>query len=172
MDDELVGIVAHELRTPLAAILGYVEELRSGDPGPLTQEQAQFLEIVDRNAARLLGLVDDVVFLEQPSLQVAAVDLSRAAGLEDGDVTVEGDAARLEQLVQSLVSVTEADAVRVESRDGEAVVEVDGTVEPASTARARFQLALARAIATAHNGVVERDGTTFRVHIPFAQEAA
>src|SRR4051812_11374866 len=110
MQVDLVGDVAHELRTPLTAILGYVEELRTGDPDPLTELQQQYLEIVERNAQRLLALVDAFVFIEEPWLDSSLVDLAQLAGAE-GSITVEGDPARLGQLVQSLVAATDASQV-------------------------------------------------------------
>jgi signal transduction histidine kinase len=166
MEVDLVGDVAHELRTPLTAILGYVEELRTGDPDPLTELQQQYLEIVERNAQRLLALVDDFVFIEEPWLDKSVVDLAQLAGAE-GSVAVEGDAARLDQLVQSLVAATDAAKVTVHSEAAEAVLEVAGS-PPHETAGTRFALALSRAIAEAHGGALERDGGTFRVRLPLA----
>ncbi|HEY8744167.1 MAG TPA: histidine kinase dimerization/phospho-acceptor domain-containing protein, partial [Chloroflexota bacterium] len=73
MKDEFVGLVSHELRTPLTSIKGYVDLLLAGDVGDLTEEQREFLTIVQRNADREVTLVNDLL------------DLSR---LEAGDLEI------------------------------------------------------------------------------------
>jgi signal transduction histidine kinase/FixJ family two-component response regulator len=50
--------VSHELRTPLTLILGPLEETLKGSAGPLTVQQTSALDIVHRNALRLLKLVN------------------------------------------------------------------------------------------------------------------
>jgi signal transduction histidine kinase len=57
--------VSHELRTPLTSITGYVEMLREGDAGALSPRQDQMLETVERNAARLRGLIEDLLTLSR-----------------------------------------------------------------------------------------------------------
>jgi signal transduction histidine kinase len=70
LKDQFVSTVTHELRTPLAAVVGYLELVLDGEAGELTETQARFLEIVSRNATRLNGLVDDI-------LSVARIDAGR-----------------------------------------------------------------------------------------------
>ena len=55
---ELLRVATHQLRTPLTSISGYVELLVDGAAGPVTEEQAQLLEAVARNTARLTALID------------------------------------------------------------------------------------------------------------------
>ncbi|MGB2714121.1 MAG: ATP-binding protein [Vicinamibacterales bacterium] len=50
--------VSHEFRTPLTLMLGPVENLLAGTNGPLTPNQRQDVEILRRNAGRLLKLVN------------------------------------------------------------------------------------------------------------------
>ncbi|WP_341946070.1 ATP-binding protein [Microbacterium sp. LWH11-1.2] len=65
MKDEFVGMISHELRTPLSAIIGFLDLLQS-DPGqPLSEEQQEFVAIIERNAQRLLNLVGDLLFTAQ-----------------------------------------------------------------------------------------------------------
>ncbi len=73
MKDEFVGLVSHELRTPLTSIKGFIDLLLAGDVGDLTEEQREFLTIVQRNADREVTLVNDLL------------DLSR---LEAGDLEI------------------------------------------------------------------------------------
>ncbi|MDI3283756.1 ATP-binding protein [Polyangium sp. 15x6] len=66
--------VSHEFRTPLTLMLGPVEELLRGAHGPLGDEQRREIEVVRRNARRLLKLVNtllDFSRIESARLQVA-----------------------------------------------------------------------------------------------------
>ena len=54
LKDEFVALVSHELRTPLTSIRGYLELVLDGEAGEVTDEQRQFLGVVERNANRLL----------------------------------------------------------------------------------------------------------------------
>jgi signal transduction histidine kinase len=56
-----VATLGHELRTPLTSMTGFIELLEDGGAGPLTPEQARYLEIVRRAAERLQGLVGDLL---------------------------------------------------------------------------------------------------------------
>jgi len=83
--EALVATVSHELRTPLTSIIGYLELLGSGKP--LSEEDARFVEIVRRNAARLQRMVEELLFLSRVDVggleldldQVDVAELARAA---------------------------------------------------------------------------------------------
>jgi two-component system, OmpR family, phosphate regulon sensor histidine kinase PhoR len=62
---EFLSTVSHELRTPLTSIQGYLELLREGDAGPVADEQQHMLAIIDRNATRLRGLIEDILVLNR-----------------------------------------------------------------------------------------------------------
>ena len=128
LKDEFVALVSHELRTPLTSIRGYLELVLDGEAGEVTDEQRQFLGVVERNANRLLDLVGDLLFLAQIeagklSLEFGAVDLAAVAAesvetarplAEEKEITLTlatsplpllaGDRARLAQLLDNLVS--------------------------------------------------------------------
>jgi PAS domain S-box-containing protein len=70
--DEFVATVSHELRTPLAAITGYAELLED-DVAVLGEESTKLLEVVQRNAARLARLVDDLLLLQQSETDSVSV---------------------------------------------------------------------------------------------------
>ena len=81
--DEFFALVSHELRTPLTSIIGYLE-LVLDDDEQLSADARRFLEVVDRNAKRLLRLVGDMLFVAQVeagrlSLEHAEVDLDAVA---------------------------------------------------------------------------------------------
>ena len=44
---DFVSRVSHELRSPLTSVLGYLELIGDGDPGPLTKDQRRMLEVVE-----------------------------------------------------------------------------------------------------------------------------
>ena len=124
--NEFFALVSHELRTPLTAIMGYLELLR--DEVELDDEARGFVDVVDRNAERLLGLVGDVLFVTQleagrfelqagplafDELLRAAVDVARpraqAGSIElrtslDAVPPLLADRDRLHQLVDHLVA--------------------------------------------------------------------
>ena len=140
LKDEFVALVSHELRTPLTSITGYVELVL--DEPALADEHRRFLDVVDRNAARLLRLVSDLLLVAQIEsgklvLDLDDVDLEAVAAeslealrpvavaggvdlrLEAATVPpVRGDRARLAQLLDNLVS----NAVKFTEPGGQVVV--------------------------------------------------
>jgi PAS domain S-box-containing protein len=83
MKDALVATVSHELRTPLTSVIGYLELLGTGDT-PLNDEDANYVDIAQRNAIRLKQMVEDLLFLARLdagalSLEIDEVDLVEAA---------------------------------------------------------------------------------------------
>jgi len=80
MKNEFFANVSHELRTPLTLILAPVDDLLSR---PVEVPHRETLEIVKRNAARLLRLIDDLLDLARLDvgglrLQVTKVDLAES----------------------------------------------------------------------------------------------
>ena len=62
---DFVSRISHELRSPLTSVLGYLELLRDGEPGPLTPDQRRMLEVAGRNGRRLLALIEDLLLLSR-----------------------------------------------------------------------------------------------------------
>ena len=91
MRAEFVAVVSDELRTPLTNILGYAEMLVEGDVGELSLRQLKALAVVDRNAHRLLGLVDDLLLLAR----LGRVELGQAHEAADVAELVEHAVAEL-----------------------------------------------------------------------------
>ncbi|PKO21343.1 MAG: hypothetical protein CVU38_15235 [Chloroflexi bacterium HGW-Chloroflexi-1] len=63
MKSAFVSIAAHELRTPLSPINGYVELLLEHDGDPLTERQVKYLQIIQSSARRLLAITNDILDL-------------------------------------------------------------------------------------------------------------
>ncbi len=98
MKDEFIALVSHELRTPLTSICGYLELLLQDDVmAELPTAQLNWLEVIDRNAERLLRLVEDLLLTAQASAGNLA--------LEKGELDI---AAVLAQAVQASTPVAAA----------------------------------------------------------------
>jgi PAS domain S-box-containing protein len=64
--DEFIALVSHELRTPLTSIRGYLElVVDEANAAGQTGEQREWLRVIDRNADRLLTLVEDLLLSAQ-----------------------------------------------------------------------------------------------------------
>lgn len=59
MKTELITNVSHDLKTPLTSIINYIDFLKSDELAPETR--AEYLEILDKQSARLKKLTEDVV---------------------------------------------------------------------------------------------------------------
>ncbi|GAB3812005.1 sensor histidine kinase [Tessaracoccus terricola] len=152
--DEFVAGISHEFRTPLTSIIGYTDILLERPEDAFTAEDRRSLIIVQRNAERLLGLVNDLlgtaagvvsVVHERVDLSAIAKECAEAAhplatlnGLtlrfeSDGPAWVVGDRGRLAQAFDNLVSnavkytVTGGAVVRAGVRDGRSFMEVEDT---------------------------------------------
>ena len=122
---ELVSIVSHEVRTPLASVLGFTSLLLNRDVDEETRRR--YLEIIDAQGRRLSALLDDfldVQRLEEGRLELGSerVDMAallaragaalrgaeRAHRLElrltETPLAVRGDSNRLAQVVGNLLS--------------------------------------------------------------------
>lgn len=74
--DDLMKMIVHDLKTPLAAVQATLEMLGDGDFGPVTAAQADALGGAQARAADLLELIEDL--LELARLEEAQVQLERA----------------------------------------------------------------------------------------------
>ena len=63
MKTEFLASVSHDLRTPLTSIVSFTELLREDIGGDDVDSQREFLDIISRNAERLLRLVGDLLLL-------------------------------------------------------------------------------------------------------------
>jgi signal transduction histidine kinase len=88
---QFLAAVTHELRTPIHGVQGMAELIETGVYGPVTDKQKDACATIRRNAAGLLGLVDDLLALtraEMGRLEVALapVDLAELVAQVAGSV--------------------------------------------------------------------------------------
>lgn len=68
VDTQVLDILLHELRSPLAGIIGASDLLKEGLAGPLAEEQLYFLEKVLRQADAMQGLLNDLIDLRRAQI--------------------------------------------------------------------------------------------------------
>jgi signal transduction histidine kinase len=149
--DEFLALVSHELRTPMTSIHGYTELLQGEE---LTEEQHDYLTVIDRNSVRLLSLVEDLLLMTQIQSGGLPLDLgevllsdliarsSEAAKpfAESKDIELEidtepgiatqGDPERLGQVLDNVVS----NAIKYTPNGGGVAVSMTHTAETATIA--------------------------------------
>ena len=83
LKNEFVFIAAHELRTPVTAVKGYVSMILEGDAGPIPEAIKKFLEPIQQANERLIKLVNDILEIARNdagriTIQVFSVNISPA----------------------------------------------------------------------------------------------
>ena len=68
-----LSTVSHELRTPLTSIRGSLGLLASGAAGPLSDQVVEVVALAERNAIRLMALIEDILDLER--LETGKIEL-------------------------------------------------------------------------------------------------
>jgi PAS domain S-box-containing protein len=76
---EFLTTLSHEIRTPINAILGYVDLLDIDTSGSLTEEQCARVERIRSSSRHLLGLVNDTLDLSRIEADRMPVGLDTAA---------------------------------------------------------------------------------------------
>jgi len=159
LNNGFLSTASHELRTPLTSIRGSLGLLASGVVGALSDEAVEVVAIAERNAIRLMALVNDILDLERletgtielrfapvpvGSILRRAMESVSASGHQHG-ITVEApevsstiwaDADRIVQVVVNLLS----NAVKFSPPGGVVTIDVgvrDGWIEFRITDRGR-----------------------------------
>jgi signal transduction histidine kinase len=73
---EYMATLSHELRTPLTSIISFAGLLRECQPPLLPPDAAEFVDIIERNADRMLGLLADLLLLARLESGVLPLDLA------------------------------------------------------------------------------------------------
>jgi PAS domain S-box-containing protein len=155
--DQFLTVVSHELRAPLASILGWVELLQSRSLDPATSSRA--LEIITRNARWQSQLIEDLLDISRitrgdlkfefapvdlVAVVEAAVDVIRPAAAEKQIQVssrlspvglISGDFNRLQQVVWNLLS----NAVKFTPSGGSIELQLSRSSGPSPQAELRVQ---------------------------------
>jgi two-component system, OmpR family, sensor histidine kinase VicK len=75
MQQEFINVAAHELRTPIQPILGLADILRSKQNKTTGGEEAEYLDVIIRNAKRLQRLTEDI--LDVTRIESKSLDLKK-----------------------------------------------------------------------------------------------
>ena len=147
---EFLAVMSHELRTPLNAIAGYAELMELGVQGPVSSEQREALERIQRSQRQLLGMINQVLNyarLETGNVRYTLTDVPldailraaealvfpqiQAKGLRyhylgcDDRVTVRADSEKLQQILLNLLG----NAVKFTDNGGEIEVGTEAKAE-------------------------------------------
>jgi two-component sensor histidine kinase len=157
--DEFIGVISHELRSPLQTILGWVDLLCRGKLDSETESRA--IETIQRNAAlqnRLINDLLDITRIQAGTLlpNIAPVDLKNVVEAVVDNVRpmvdekgihlqtsiapdlkpISGDAERLQQVITNLVN----NAIKFTPQGGQVEVRVNQLHNEASRAAASIQV--------------------------------
>ena len=94
---DLVANISHDLRTPLASVVGYLEVLKEKSGKISTQQQIAYLDVAFKNAKRLSQLIDDLFEL---------------ARLEAGGLTLKPEPFSVTDLATAIVAQQLPNAVQ------------------------------------------------------------
>ena len=108
LKDEFLATISHEMRTPLAAVLGWSRMLASGTLDPA--KQAQAVEAIERNAQAQARIIDDILDVARGMsgnvrLELQPVDLVSVA----------------QRSVEAIAPTAVAKQIRIEVRGGEPI---------------------------------------------------
>ena len=220
---DFVSLVSHELRSPMAAVIGSARTLQHRWRELKPEQRDAFLAVIGDETNRLSALVGDVLDtsrIEAGTFGYAFADVDLAAVLRDSVASAEvgqdevrlattmpamlpsirGDAERLRQLIDNLISnaIKYSDAggevlVEASAEDGHVTVRVSdrgpgiladqhdhifekfGRAAGSAKPGTGLGLFLSRSFAEAHGGTLEvesrpGEGATFTLTIPLALE--
>ncbi|AKG24792.1 ATPase [Calothrix sp. 336/3] len=166
MKDEFLAILSHELRSPLNAILGWAQLLRSRKLSEVQITKA--IETIERNAKAQTQLIEDLLdisrmirgqlqlnvkncdlmriieaALDTVNLAAQAKDIHLITRLDPRATMITGDSDRLQQVIWNLLS----NAIKFTPQGGNVTIELTVT-SPESSAKSRPHLAQLRVIDT------------------------
>jgi signal transduction histidine kinase len=144
MKSDFIAITSHELRTPITAIRGFVNTLQRNQDRLSVDQLTNFMQIIDRQSARLARLVEDLLFVSRIEagtirFESIPVDLGQflaetveplgperrarvRVNVEPSGATIRTDPHRLDQILRNLVE----NALKFSPPDAE--VRIDGLV--------------------------------------------
>ncbi|HVE83474.1 MAG TPA: hybrid sensor histidine kinase/response regulator [Myxococcales bacterium] len=113
--EELLAQVSHDLKNPLTTVKAYLAMMARGKTGALSEQQEKAVQVCQRNADRLLRMINDLLLMSR--LQSGKMELDeRPFGLK----------ALTDDVMRALTPLAEQSKVRLQAvRGGEAFVRGD-----------------------------------------------
>lgn len=115
LKDEFISTVSHELRTPLTSIRGALSLVSAGVLGELPHDAVEVLSIAERNAVRLVALINDILDLER--LQIGQLEMR----FEELPA-----ATLLTRALDAVRAFAQSESVQLEVGNAEGVTQCDG----------------------------------------------
>ncbi len=103
MKQEVVAMITHDLRTPLSTIRNFLEMLDADMYGSLSEKGKKMLTLADRNSARMLTLINDLLDVEKIK-----------AGMMELSISDTNLAGALEQCAQSVANLAEPNQIKID----------------------------------------------------------
>jgi two-component system sensor histidine kinase GlrK len=116
MKSDFFSFITHELRTPLSTIKMGMDLLRDGAEGPVTEGQKELLTVIEKEAYRLIGLVNSLL------------DLSKMeAGMMSFQLRPQNIAPLINQTIKELGPLVDSKKITLEIKvtEGLPIVKVD-----------------------------------------------
>ena len=119
--NRLLGMVAHDLRGPLASIRGLTDFLADGSLGPITPDQVDIVKMIQDTSQSLLTMVNeylDVSVIESGELKITPEDrpiadlLTRSVYLNNINAAKKGSHIELNEEANDAVLHIDADKIR------------------------------------------------------------
>ena len=101
LKQEFTSTLSHELRTPLTSIIGSLQLVNAGVLGDLNTDQAELTEVAERNAQRLLDLINDILDVEK---------------IDSGKLTLFSEPMQIDELVNESMKLNQGFADRYKVR--------------------------------------------------------
>jgi len=104
--DELLGMVSHQLATPVSSIKWYLEMMKDGDLGPLSKEQSEHvvaMHAIGETMSDLVSMILDVSRIQLGRMRIEKQDLDLNTFFHDLVATIEPKA--LEKKVELVKNI-------------------------------------------------------------------
>jgi signal transduction histidine kinase len=101
--EEFSSLATHELRTPVAAMKGYINLILADKAGTVSEEQRRYIEQVSRGNERLLTLINAMLDVSRIELGTLAIEPSPVNLMEIVDGVFTELAARIKEKHQKII---------------------------------------------------------------------
>ena len=157
--DLFLASMSHEIRTPLNGILGFTQLLKETD---MTEEQNEFLLVVEKSSGHLLSIVNDILDLSKIKAQKIELESIEFDPIESFEATLEsyaakatekniefnsfldpqlptlltGDPTKISQVIVNLIS----NAIKFTSNNGDISVSIEKISENNDESKVKFSV--------------------------------